>query len=295
MSIAAKAIAQAFQDSQEASTLRGRVLGIQIGTVTNNGVTDGLPLDPLNMRRIKVRIPEMGTSETDWLFRINFTGYADLPVPKNGATVAVAFVNGDPHKGCWFGEITNARNPSYEQNNARDDSFQTIPGDRMQAVQGNETNITQGDRENTIEGGYDFTCEGQENRRTEKNLDVSGGASMTIANDAGCTIRHDETGFTCHTDKTGAGLGVASGMIAIADRFGNVIGLGGATGLDPSGKPTGTPGNMAGGKFVTDVTIDLNGQALHFVNAGDVTINGKSIAVVGARDSRGDVLVDRGY
>lgn len=295
MDIAAKAIAQAFTDSQEAATLRGRVLGIQIGTVTNNGVTDGLPPDPMSMRRIKVRIPEMGVSETDWLFRINITGYTDFPLPKNGATVAVAFVNGDPHKGCWFGEITNARNPSYEQSNARDDSFQTIPGDRMQAVQGNEMNQTLGDRENLIEGSYDFVCEGQESRRTEKDVSVSGGQSMTIENDADCRVHHDKTGFTCHTDKTGAGFGAMNGMIAIADRFGNVLGLGGATGLGANGMPTGTPGNMAGGRFVTDVTIDLNGQALHFVNAGDVTINGKSIAVVGARDSRGDVLVDRGY
>jgi len=286
------AMANAASAAALAENLRGRQPFFQRGVVTNNEPTEP---DKIARRCIKVVIPSMGVTETHWLERINIAPADDPPLPPIGSTVCVGFYGGNPHDGFYLGTPTNLKNPPFEQDDAVRDSTTTIAGDRSRSVIGGEYDVVKGDREFETEGNYDRITEGQENRRTEGDLDVSGGQSMTIANDAQCKIHHDRSGFTCHVDKSGAGFGAYQGMIAIADRFGNVLGLGGATGLGANGMPTGNPGNQAGGRFVTDVTINLNGQALHFQNAGDVTINGKSIAVVGARDSKGDVLIDRGY
>jgi Type VI secretion system/phage-baseplate injector OB domain len=286
------ALANTASAAALAENLRGRQPFFQRGVVTDNTPTEP---DKIARRCLRVIIPTMGATNTFWLERINVAPADDPPLPEIGTTVLVGFYNGNPHDGFWIGAATNLKNPPFEQGDAVRDSSSTVRGNRERSVLGREFDLVAGDREFETQGNYDRVTEGQENRRTERDLDVSGGGSMTIANDAQCRVHHDATGFTCHTDKTGAGFGAMNGMIAIADRFGNVLGLGGATGLGSNGKPTGSPGNRAGGSFATDVTINLNGQALHFQNAGDVTINGQSIAVVGARDSRGDVLVDRGY
>lgn len=288
----AETLAQAASAAAIAEKFRGRQPFFQRAVVTRNNPEEP---DKIARRCIKVIIPKMGATESYWLERINIAPSDDPPIPPIGSTVCVGFYDGNPHDGFWVGVTSNLKNPPFEQSDAVKDSSSTIPGDRARSVIGNEYDTVIGDREFETQGSYDRITEGEEIRRTEQNLTVNGGASMTIENDAKCRIHHDKAGFTCHTDKTGAGFGAYQGMIAIADRFGNVIGLGGATGLSPNGKPTGSPGNQAGGSFSTDVTINLNGQALRFENAGDVTINGISIAVVGAPDSRGDNLVDRGY
>ncbi|UKO99357.1 hypothetical protein [Nostoc sp. UHCC 0870] len=43
------------------------------------------------------------------------------------------------------------------------------------------------------------------------------------------------------------------------------------------------------------LTIDCGGYGLNFVNVGTMNINSKAISVVGATDSDGDVLVDKGW
>lgn len=286
------ALAHAASAAAIAEKFRGRQPFFQRAVVTRNNPEEP---DKIARRCIKVIIPKMGATESYWLERINIAPADDPPIPPVGSTVCVGFYDGNPHDGFWIGVTSNLKNPPFEQADAVKDSSSTIPGDRARSVIGNEYDVVKGDRELETTGNYDRMTEGQENRRTEQDLSVSGGQSMTIENDSQCRIHHDQAGFTCHTDRTGAGFGAYQGMIAIADRFGNVLGLGGATGLGSNGKPTGNPGNRAGGSFNTDVTINLNGQALHFENAGDVTINGVSIAVVGAPDSRGDNLTARGY
>lgn len=286
------ALSDAASAAALAENLRGRRIFLYRGSVTRNNPEEP---DKIARRCIKVTIPSIGITETYWIERINTAPAEDPALPPIGSTVCVGFYGGNPMDGFYLGVTTNLRNPPFEQFDAVRDSSTTIPGDRSRSVMGKEYDVVRGDREFETAGDYDRITEGAESRRTEGDIDVSGGRGVTIENDAGCTIHHDQTGFTCHTDKSGAGFGAMGGMVAIADRFGNVLGLGGATGLGSDGKPTGSPGNTAGGKFVTDVTINLNGQSLNFVNAGNVTINGVPIAVVGAPDSRGDRLVDRGY
>ncbi len=50
-----------------------------------------------------------------------------------------------------------------------------------------------------------------------------------------------------------------------------------------------------GGASGTEWTWQANGSVIAIVNASDVTINGKSIIVVGSTDTDGDTNNNRGY
>lgn len=124
------------------------------------------------------------------------------------------------------------------------------------------TKITPGNNADVTRGKSDF--------RIDKDLMIEGGANITIKNDAGCSIKL-----------------TSEGAVVIGDAFGHKLVLGGLSG---------------GLGFPTDVfmkvgnaVLNMQSETMEIINATDLTINGQSVAVVGALDSDGDTLINKGY
>lgn len=282
--------------NQHASSLRGRVLGIQRGVVVNNGTGAKKP-DPENRRRIKIMVPSKGVSESGWLECLNLLPYNDPPLPKVGATVFALFVDGNPHDGVWLGPSTNLKNPASQQDDPENDSSCTTPGDKADAISGNQYDLCQKDRTRETEGSVDELVEQDEFHRVEKDYEVSGGGSQKIYSDSGCEIFHAEEGFLYHRDARGAGLYSHQGAVLVQDRYGNQIVLGGINAsLSSAGKLTTTESNSANSQFTTDFVIDLQGHNLEIVNAGSVKINGTEITTKPhTHPDSGGSATERGY
>jgi hypothetical protein len=284
-------IAASVGANREAMRHQGRIYGLLRGIVTDNA-----PTDPtlIAQRAIRCQIPAMGVTNTGWLQRLNIQPAADPPLPRIGDTVAVEFIQGNPHDGVWMGVLTNLRNPPFEQADTVRDNSSTVPGDNMTAVMGNQFESVKGNIDREVEGDYRSTIDGSESRRTEGSFEISGGKEIAVRNDAGCDFFHDTDGSLHHIDKFGAGLYAHKGLIVLMDKFGNRITLGGSGGVS-GGKISASSQNRVESAFTTDFYLDMGGHALHIENASDVTINGISIIVLGSVDSGGDVNNDRGY
>lgn len=124
---------QGRQANQQSLDLVGRSPFFQLGIVSNN-------MDPLGKRRVKCTLQSKGGQcETDWLFRLTHDPQNDPPLPKVGQTVAVMFIDGDPHSGVFFGLITNQLNPEKDQENPILDDTRQVEGDRQTRIDQNDT------------------------------------------------------------------------------------------------------------------------------------------------------------
>lgn len=94
---------------------------------------------------------------------------------------------------------------------------------------------------------------------TPGNNTIHCGKSLRLTNDAGCYLELSETG-----------------TVILGDAYGHVWTLGGGTG---------------GAVW----SWNANGANINIVNASDMTINGKTIATVGAKDTRNDTIIERGW
>lgn len=262
-------LSESIRANQQALDLSGRSLSLMFGTCTNVS-------DPLGMRRIKVALEsKAGLVESDWALRLPVNPYHDAPLPLPGTSVLVAAIDGDIHDLCWISVCCNDTNPAdEEQEDFINDSTIRIPGNNKETIGGNDMQVVEGDRTTTVKGdrthtteqderssvlgNYAHTVNQQETRRTDQNLVVSCGQSITFKTDSGASLTL-----------------AASGAVILADAFGHRWNLGGGSG--------------------SDWVWDLNGATVQIVNAGGVTINDRQIAVVGARDSDNDTLVNRGY
>jgi hypothetical protein len=238
-------LCEAQRASQFALDLKGRSLGLKFCTVTDNR-------DPLGMRRLKVATESAaGLVSTDWLLRLPIVPNYDPPLPAIGTSVICGFIDSDPHDGVWLGVTCNDTNPADDtQENYVDDSTIRIPGNNKETIGGSDTQTVDSDRTTTVKG--------LENRRTDQNLTINCGQTITLATDSGASLTLD-----------------TSGAVIIRDAFGHRWTLGGSGG--------------------SDWVWDLNGATVQIINAGGVTIDGHQVAVVGARDSDNDTLVTRGY
>ena len=122
-------------------------------------------------------------------------------------------------------------------------------------VPGVQTLQIGGDRLTEIGGDEDRKVQGDRDDRTEQDHTIRVGKRLKLQNDAGAYIELTE-----------------SGHVVICDAFDRCITLGGS-----------------------GINWDLNGSTLNFVNAGDVAIAGKSVIVVGSKDSDNDTNNQRGY
>ena len=262
-------LSESIKANQFALDMKGRSFGLKFCTVTDNR-------DPLGMRRLKVTTESVaGLVSTDWLLRLPIVPNYDPPLPAVGTSVICGFIDSNPHDGLWLGVTCNDTNPADDtQENYIDDSTIRIPGNNKELIGGNDTQTVEGDRTTAIKGDYTHTTDGDENRtvqgehthtvnqaesrRTDENLVISCGQSITLKTDSGASLTL-----------------AANGAVVLRDAYNHVWTLGGANG--------------------SDWVWDLNGATVQIVNAGGITVNGHQVAVVGARDSEGDVLVSRGY
>jgi hypothetical protein len=125
-------------------------------------------------------------------------------------------------------------------------------------VKGDRHLTTEGNLTETVGQNRDLLTNESVNDRAEQNHLIDVGRALTLRNDAGASITLSQSGF-----------------IVIRDAFNHRITLSGGVG--------------------NGITWDLGGDSLDFVNAGDVTIAGKSIIVVGSKDSDNDTNNQRGY
>ncbi len=242
--------------------LPNRVYGLQIGIVTDNQ-------DPLNQRRIKVSPQsKAGLAPTDWLSHCNPAPAMDAPIPAVGSTVYFQFLDGDPHDGVWLGVTHNDTNPpDPTQTDPVRDCAVEVPGNDRRTVIGDGTYQVVGDR--VDETDLNHVVKVEQNYALTTSV---GEVNLEAANNK-VTI----TGLTEVRLEDGSGgyIVMAGGKL----RFGNAAGqeweLGGASG--------------------TSWTWNAAGSAIAITNASDVTINGKSILVIGSTDNDGDVSVFKGY
>lgn len=97
-------IYKASVTSNQLADLAGRVIGLALGIVSTNS-------DPDSLARIKVWEPSKGAkAETDWLYRVQPMSYISTPVPMVGQTVALGFIDGNPHQGVYLGTLQNFTN-----------------------------------------------------------------------------------------------------------------------------------------------------------------------------------------
>lgn len=142
---------QAKQTGKQAADLVGRSPMTQMGIVSNNE-------DPLGKRRVRVALQSKGAqTETDWLWRLTDGPYDDPPLPRLGQTVVVAFFEGDPHHGCYFGLQTNEPNPERKKENPEKDDWEWIEGTQTLEVKGDQKITVGGDRGLEVEGKWEVT------------------------------------------------------------------------------------------------------------------------------------------
>ena len=237
------------------NTLVSRSSSIQIATVTNN-------IDPQNLRRVRVSTETMGgVSQSYWVQTGRSQTHTDEPIAPIGSTVLIACCQGDPHDMYILRTICNDRNPP--------DPRQSDPiVDHSSEIQGSEYKNVTGDRSHQIRGDETIEVGG--------NLSIkASGGSLKVRSDMG---RLDISALDTITIRCDSGSSIsllASGAIVLQDGAGRTLTLPGIVG-SPS-------------------LFDLNLTSLNIVNASDATINSKSICVLGALDSRGDTLVNRGW
>lgn len=240
--------------------LTHRTYGLQIGTVTDNR-------DPLNLRRIKVAPQSKGGIHTsEWLIHSNPDPGRDAPLPHVGSTVFYQFLDGDPHDGVWLGIAHNQTNPS--------DPLQTDPvRDSAVEILGNDRRSVVGEATHEVSGG-----------RTE---DVGKTYNLTVGEAMSVSTR-DEIEITSESDRItikGVAVRLEDSSGAFIEVSGGAIRLGNAAGQDW----------QLGGGSGSAWQWDCAGSAIAVTNAGGFSINSKQVAVVGAVDSDGDHLVNRGY
>jgi hypothetical protein len=125
-------------------------------------------------------------------------------------------------------------------------------------VKGDRHLTTQGNLTEKVGQNRDLLTNESVTDRAEDNHLIEVGKVLTVRNDAGASLVFTE-----------------SGHVVLCDAFDHCITLSGGIG--------------------NGITWDLNGDSLDFVNAGDVTIDGKSVIVVGSKDTDNDTNNDRGY
>ncbi|HEY9747266.1 MAG TPA: phage baseplate assembly protein V [Allocoleopsis sp.] len=225
--------------------------------------------DPTGFRRIKAtRAAQGGQAETDWFPAGRSSSTSDEPIPSVGTHILIGLVNGDPHQPFFLRTLSNQTNPpDSNQLNPTNDNTEEIPGDERRAIAGDRTTTVGGERSETIEGDCYLLVKGE-----KYAIDAEFGEILITALAGGVGAVRVEAADTIRFQQGGAYAQMQNG----AWTFGNADGM---------------KWTFGGSSW----QWDANGAAIRIVNASDVSINGKSIAVVGAEDDRGDNLIDRGY
>lgn len=235
---------------------------IQEAIVTRND-------DPTGMRRIRVtRQAQGGKAESDWFPCGRATSVTDEPIPPVGTHCLISLVDGDPHKPFFLRTLSNQTNPPDTGQLAPVlDNTTKLPGDDRQLVAGDRFIGVNGAHTEEIGGDVTITCKGE-----TYHLDAEFGELLFTALASGVGTVRVEAADTIRFTQGGAYAQMQNG----AWTFGNADGM---------------TWTFGGGTW----NWNANGSAIRIVNASDVSINGKSVIVVGSKDSDNDTNIERGY
>jgi hypothetical protein len=240
--------------------LVGRVHPIQKAIVTEVKVDQ-------RQRLIRcTRESQAGQSQTFYLPAGRSTCFTDEPLPKAGTTVAIAFIEGNPHDPVLFRTYPNDTNPpDANQQNPADDHTTEIPGSERHLVGGNRYHKVNGAESRETENDLTITCNGDLLMidAPNGNIEISALSGEVVVKGF-VRVRFE--------DGSGAYSQMQNGQWTFADAGGQKW-------------------TMGGGRS----TFDLGGGTFDIVNAGDATINGQSILVVGSTDTDEDTNITRGY
>jgi hypothetical protein len=185
----------------------------------------------------------------------------DEPLPEIKSTVVVGALEGNPDDLVLIRQYGNLTNPPDDkQADPVNDSSSHIPGDKRETVAGDYYHGIGGDREDRTDGNYTIKCDGQK-------LSVScplGDISITATDGSGEILIQGS--FLVQIQQGGAYMKAQNGTWEFGNANGQKWQFGG------------------GGAWNWDVA----GGAIEITNAADVKINGRSIVVVGTKDSGGD-------
>lgn len=215
--------------------------------------------DPEGKRRIKVALPSSPQVESDWIRRLLVSPFIDPPLPEVGQTVLCLWAEGLETLGFYL-QLMNNTNPARDKDDPIKDLSMEVPGARTSSVKQDDKLIVGGDTTTEVGGSI--------NDSAQKDITFSSGGDFATSAERdilmsclNALILHAETYLKLQAGPT------------------NYIELG----ADGSSKVSGT------------WTINLSGATLNFVNASSITINGKQVATVGAVDSDGDVITQKGW
>lgn len=255
-------IAELNRLKRQLQDLTSRTYGLQIGIVCDNR-------DPLNQRRIKVAPQsKAGLATTDWLAHCNPTPATDAPIPPVGSTVYFQFLDGDPHDGVWIGVTHNDTNPpDPSQADPVNDCAVEVPGNDRRTVIGEATHQVTGNRSDEVDGSHKHEVGG------DLAISTRFGELSISADQNQLTIR-GKTQVRIE-DGSGGYVVMSGGALRIGNAAGQEWVMGGASG--------------------SQWQWNAAGSAVAISGASDVTINGKSVATVGATTDNGRVVVTRGW
>lgn len=256
------AIAELIRLLPQIRELCTRQHALQEAIVTRND-------DPTGLRRIRVtREAQAGQSETDWFPCGRSSSTSDEPIPPVGTHCLIGLVNGDPHKPFFLRTLSNNTNPpDTGQLDPTADNTTQIPGDDRHLVKGDRFVGVDGAHTEEIGGDCVITCKGE-----TYQLNAEFGELLFTALSTGVGAVTVQAADKIRFEQGGAFAQMQNG----AWTFGNADGM---------------TWTFGGGAW----NWNAAGAAIRIVNASDVTILGKSVATIGATDSRGDALVTRGW
>ncbi|AND75601.1 baseplate assembly protein [Nostoc phage A1] len=245
--------------------LNGRRVFPILSVVTNNN-------DPEGRRRVKIADPLFGNLiESNWIRPIRVSQNQDNPLPQINQMVIVWFVDGDSEKGYYL-PIINDANPSREKDDPVNDSAVRIEGNNTIRIDKNDSETVGGNQTVAIAGEQNINVDGNLIENIGGDIDQNVTGKIEVRSES--TILIDADGTIIIKNDSGAFISLGgNGEVLIQDSQGRKIRLGGAF----------------------NSTWDLNGLPMAFINATSVTIAGKQIATVGAVDTRGDTIVNKGW
>lgn len=168
----------------------------------------------------------------------------------------VLYLSVDGTLNSWYLSCVNDTNPPLEKEDPVNDHRERTPGKRW------------------LDVAKDFFTKCLANLfiDADGNINIKAGKKVTISNTAGASL-------TLHE----------AGVAILSDNLGNTIVLGGST------NGLGYASDIICEIQTGNIRFNMNGNAVEFLNAGNVAINSKSVTTLTAQDSRGDTLVSRGY
>ena len=234
-----KLLADLSQTAPLAASMANRKDSVQFAMCTTS---EG---DPEDLRRVRTTTPDKAALVShDWAMRTLPCPYWDPPMPKNGMSAALSYLDGNPHDPCYAGVFVNDPNPPFEKADRINDDWREIPG--------------------------------AQTLRIGKTVDESSGEAWSM------TIQAGDFTVTTSTDS----IVLQSPQASVRISGDGVVAITAAQSVVVTSTLSAVELNSPSGLTLNGVLITADG--------GRISINGSEVAVIGGRDSDGDIIVDSG-